>query len=379
MALRAINPRTQTNSYALNACHHEIRSGTIRRRPFANVFGGLKNEGRAFMSSQIQWLTKKFNREEKVSYFDKIRSEVPVVEKSVHDYLIGIIRATHPHRDIEIIGISEQREAHEGWDYAINDGVVPFFLQYKLPNFTGRSHYDWSIQHEARANYGFDDDEGVFHFPLRKKSQNALISQHQLLLNLEKSGENVFYASTIYKDFKNLWRAGAGFGGGQNSTWRVWHTLSILQGTRLERQFAPHVSGLIFIPPFSEVTDPPESHRFFYNSFYEVSLHSDPTNVPSMSLDELTGELAKQLNSEKRIQAQQMNESYVSRLFKSLVGNAQESSQISQSLSSSYDFSLRFQQRQQRSAAYNRWAALRQVLWQEAGIDLFLAADKPTR
>lgn len=307
---------------------------------------------------------------------DQIKTEVTVVEKSVHDFLVGVIRATAPHHDIDIIPISETRESRLGWDAAIDDGVVPLFLQYKLPSFTTRARYDWPAQNIARQDRGFDDDEGVFHFPLRKQSHSAPISQHQLLLNLQRAGEHAYYTSTVYKDFTNLWKTGAGFGPPGSGSWKAWHTISLLRGAPVRRYFVPWVSGLIFIPPHDEVPDPPEDHRIFYNGFYEASLHSDAQFMRSYDFRDLLTLVGRQLERADVISGNGMNGEYVARLFDALVGDVERRGEWVRSLLDQYAFERQSGTMRDGDTAKGRWKALHRVLWNTFGMDLVLAGKR---
>jgi len=307
---------------------------------------------------------------------DQFLSKATVIEKSVHDYLVGIIRGTAPHHDsIRIIPISEVREADEGWDAAIDDGVVPMFLQYKLPSFTTMGRRDWPAHLDQRRAYNFEDDGGVFHFALREKSATAALSQHQLLLNLQNAGEHAYYTSTVYRDFRQLWKAGHGFGPSGSGVWRAWHTVSILHGAPLDPYFVPWVSGLIFIPPHGAVTDPPEQHRFFYNELYEVSLHSDPMEVMSLTLEDVITNLRVRLGNTQRISVDRLDGGYVTGLFDTLLGDNADKRELAARLTQQYESVLaRFQQNTVMNAAERRWTALRTVLWSAFDLDLVLAA-----
>ncbi|MBN3824912.1 hypothetical protein G3O00_14980 [Burkholderia sp. Ac-20384] len=305
---------------------------------------------------------------------DEFLNKVTVIEKSVHDYLVGIIRGTAPHLEgIRIVPISETREADEGWDAVIDDGAVPMFLQYKLPSFTTMGRRDWPEHLLQRRACNFEDDGGVFHFALREKSQKSALSQHQLLVNLQDAGEHAYYTSTVYRDFRKLWGAGHGFGLPGSGAWRAWHTVSLLHNAPLDKYFVPWVSGLIFIPPHAAVTGPPESHRFFYNELYEVSLHSDPMYVRGLTLEDVVSTLRDRRSNAPRVTVDRLENGYVPGLFETLLGDNENKRELAEQLIEWYETVLARLQHADMSDAERRWTALRIVLWDAFDLDLMLA------
>lgn len=203
-------------------------------------------------------------------------SQAPVIEKSVHDYVTSIFRAGPEGRHIEITPISEIAESTRGWDASFDDGVTVFYFQYKLPDFLATPKEKLKSEMRFRRHWGFDDAHGVFTFDLRKQAANAPKSQHQYLLDLANAGELAFYLSPLFSDFKQLKKGGSLMPG--DKAWLAGH-ISMAHSEALWRHVAPHLSGLVCFPAHCEVSEPPESHKFIFNTDREVSLHSDPSVV----------------------------------------------------------------------------------------------------
>ncbi|MGN7838249.1 hypothetical protein [Stenotrophomonas sp. 22385] len=209
-------------------------------------------------------------------------SDAPVIEQSIHDYIVSIFRMSPSDRGVEIIPISPGAEAKRGWDAAVSQ-VVPLFFQYKLPDFTSRPQKTQPAAYAWREDWRFDDAGGLFHFRLRAKAKGEPRSQHELLVDLQNRGARVFYVSPTFIDLKRI-----RFGGDliNGSPWVRSH-VSFLTWNILERVDVPLFRDLICIPPHEEVDGNPEEHQFFFNQHHEVSLHSDPVQIEGISFREL--------------------------------------------------------------------------------------------
>lgn len=201
-----------------------------------------------------------------------IPSDAPVIEQSIHDYIVSIFSQWDTDRDLEIIPISPGAESSRGWDAAVKEAITLFF-QYKLPDFLQKPSESEKQVFLARRNNGFDDSGGLFRFPLRAKAKGAPQSQHDLLVDLWKKGEFAFYVSTLFTDRKKLRKLKKLPSGKTPYKWgKQWY---FHVGVQLE-VFAPFFDELICIPPCSKVENPPERHKYFYNYSRDTSLHSEP-------------------------------------------------------------------------------------------------------
>lgn len=78
-----------------------------------------------------------------------------------------------------------------GYDTEVNIQGIPFFFQFKLSNFLSRFN---------AKNYNvFNSSYYQFHLHASKKSK-----QHELLLNLENSGNPVFYVAPVFHKSNDL-------------------------------------------------------------------------------------------------------------------------------------------------------------------------------
>lgn len=243
-------------------------------------------------------------------------SDAPVIEQSIHDYIVSIFRQlTGPDRKVEIVPISPGAEATRGWDAAVVQ-AVPLYFQYKYPDFTG---CPWSSQPAAymrRKGWAFDDDAGLFHFALRAKSAKAPKSQHSFMVDLQNSGEKVFYVAPTFIDSKRLRSGGDPL---YDQAW-VNSRLTFRHGLLLDYPSVPYFEGLICIPPKMDVSDPPEDHKFYFNSFHEVSLHSDPVKAESVDLLRLIqGQVEELFSSSSK--TNENIDAYIESMLRSIVGN----------------------------------------------------------
>lgn len=244
-------------------------------------------------------------------------SDAPVIEQSIHDYIVSIFRMSPHDRGVEIIPISPGAEAKRGWDAAVNQ-VVPLFFQYKLPDFTSKPRSTQPSAYARRQEWKFDDASGLFHFRLRARAAGEPRSQHELLVDLQDRGARVFYVSPSFIDFKRL-----RFGGKliNDSPWVPSH-VSLLGWNLLERVDVPLFRELICIPPHQNVDGNPEDHQFFFNQDHEVSLHSEPTQVEVLNLRELLVDQIGLVRQSVGVVSRQNYEGFVSGVLDALAGEA---------------------------------------------------------
>lgn len=237
-------------------------------------------------------------------------SDAPVIEQSIHDYIVSIFRQlSGPARKVAIIPISPGAETTRGWDAAVNE-AIPLYFQYKYPDFTSRP---WSSQHSAymlRKSWAFDDRKGLFHFPLRERSKNATRSQHELMVDLHNTGNRVFYVAPTFIDPDRLRSGGDPI---YNRPW-INSRLSFRRGYFLDYPVVPYFEGLICIPPSINVAGKPEDHKFYFNTAHEVSLHSDPSIVESATISEIVADQIDDLLNSRGITRENVR-SYVERII----------------------------------------------------------------
>lgn len=210
-------------------------------------------------------------------------SDAPVIEQSIHDYIVSIYRQlSGPVRKVEIVPISPGAEATRGWDAAVVE-ALPLYFQYKYPDFTSRPQSSQPTAYLHRKGWAFDDREGLFHFGLRARSVTAPKSQHEFMVDLQNAGERVFYVAPTFIDVKRL------RSGGDPVYDRPWlnSRLTFRRGIYLDHPVIPYFEGLICIPPQIKVSDPPEDHRFYFNTMHEVSLHSEPIVIKSSMIEQI--------------------------------------------------------------------------------------------
>lgn len=242
-------------------------------------------------------------------------SDAPVIEQSIHDYIVSIFRLSPQDRGVEIIPISPGAEAKRGWDAAVMQ-VVPLFFQYKLPDFTSRPKTSQPAVFDRRGSWKFDDSGGLFHFRLRARAAGEPRSQHELLVDLQDRGERVFYVAPTFVDLKRL-RIGGDLVHGH--AWMRSH-LSVLGLNILERVDAPLFDDLICIPPHQHVEGNPEDHEFFFNQHHEVSLHSEPAQVEAMTLRDLIVDQIEQVGQEEGVVDHENYPAFVHRVLDALNG-----------------------------------------------------------
>ncbi|WP_147461658.1 hypothetical protein [Pseudomonas syringae group genomosp. 3] len=242
-------------------------------------------------------------------------SDAPTIEQSIHDYIVSIFRSERGRR-LEIIPISPNAEASRGWDAAVIE-AVPLFFQYKLPDFTSRPAQSQPKAAEIRKTYGFKDDNGLFHFSLRKKAAKEPRSQHDLMLSLESAGQKVYYVATDFIDQKRL-----RFGGDLHACGRPWIPRSHLFAADLlgiREYTSPWFDGLICIPPFARVSDPVENHKFLYNQNFEVSLHSEPAQALGIPLVQVIADQYALLGTDSSINENNVEKS-IAAVLRSIAG-----------------------------------------------------------
>ncbi|WP_426270489.1 hypothetical protein ACN9MB_01250 [Dyella kyungheensis] len=242
-------------------------------------------------------------------------SDAPVIEQSIHDYIVSIFRRVRGHRGlVEIIPISPGAEATRGYDAAVKE-VVPLYFQYKLPDFTSRPQSSQPEVYRQRADWAFDDAGGLFHFRLRAKATHAPQSQHQLLFELARKGAHAYYVSPTFIDQQRL-----RFGGEliANEPYALRY-MNVQYGDLLDRVEVPVLHDIICIPPCCSVDDPPESHQFFFNQKRQVSLHSDPVRVESLDLASVIDDQLRELVSGRALTQDSVNE-HVNYILRSLSG-----------------------------------------------------------
>ena len=248
-------------------------------------------------------------------------SDAPVIEQSIHDYIVSIFRMSPHDKKVKIIPISPGAEAKRGWDASVEQ-AIPLFLQYKLPDFTSKPRKTQSAAFTRRQDWRFNDANGLFHFGLRAKASNEPRSQHELLVDLQNQGKRVFYVAPNFVDFRRLREGGELIGG---LSWVPSH-VSILGWGILERVDVPLFKELICIPPYANVDGDPEDHRFFFNEHHEVSLHSEPMQVEGQSFREILVDQIQQLDDSRGEAVHRDNyESYISGVIRALAGGTDES------------------------------------------------------
>lgn len=242
-------------------------------------------------------------------------ADAPPIEQSVHDFIVSAFRRQNDfRRDVEIIPISPGAEAKRGWDAAVLE-AVPLYLQYKLPNFSSRPHQYLRTVAAQRKLWGFHDVDGVFSFRLRKKAEHEPRSQHELLVELAESGHRVYYVGPTFVDFKRLRRASDLLHNEAYLEGRI----SIQHRNLLEQVYAPMFRDLICIPPHCNVDGAPERHRFIYNFEHEVSLHSDPVIVPSLTFGDVYSDQLRLIQGNETVTPQNIEE-YSIGVLKALAG-----------------------------------------------------------
>ena len=293
-------------------------------------------------------------------------SDAPAIEQCIHDYIVSIFRAqTQRGRRLEIVPISPGAEASRGWDAAVVE-AVPLFFQYKLPDFTSQPARSQPLAADIRKSFGFNDENGLFHFRLRKKAAKEPRSQHELLLALEADGFPVYYVSTVFVDQSRL-----RFGGDLHACGRPWISKNHLIGHELEGTYeyiAPWFDGLICIPPFTAVSNPVEDHRFAFNQNLEVSLHSDPTQARAAPLIQVIADQVYLLGTDASIN-EENSDIRINSILHAVAGGFESERKLS--LVQDYYASLHSTPEKHRATLMGKLRPLAQVLKSLAGIDVF--------
>jgi len=243
--------------------------------------------------------------------------DAPVIEQSIHDYIVSIFRYHsyhHGQHPLEITPISPGAEASRGWDAAVRE-VVPLYFQYKLPDFTSRPKSSQPAIFKQREAWNFQDADGLFHFRLRAKAASAPQSQHELLVDMANKGCRAFYVSPTFVDFRRL-RYGGSLINEQAYTHvniDIWH-----KGNH-HSIVAPQFQDIICIPPTENVDNPPEDHQFFFNDKRQVSLHSDPIRIDALSLESVISDQLSAIMRSESLTSRNV-ESHVETVLQALAG-----------------------------------------------------------
>ncbi|MEW4336445.1 hypothetical protein [Chromobacterium vaccinii] len=244
-------------------------------------------------------------------------SDAPLIEQNVHDYIVSVYRrVTGPFNSVNIVPISPGAEVDRGWDAAVME-VQPLFFQYKLPDYTSRPAKSQSDAYKQRRLFKYDDSDGCFHFSLRKMAKKAPKSQHQLMFEMESSGCRVYYVAPTFIDPARL-RVG-GYPSYDDRPWIDSHHPFLLRG-HLAYASVPLFDGLICIPPTVSVPGAPEDHKFFFNTRYEVSLHSVPIEVHSRQFRIVLDDHISDLMTGEAITSESVDE-FVSRFVSLMASN----------------------------------------------------------
>lgn len=252
--------------------------------------------------------------------------------------------------------------------------VVPLYFQYKLPDFTSRPAQSQPRAEGVRRKFGFSDENGLFHFKLRKKAAKEPRSQHELMLEMDRQGHAIFYVATTFIDIDRL-----RFGGRLHKGRRPWipreHSFGH-EGDEVFEYVAPWFDGLICIPPFSEVTLPVEKHSFMFNQSLEVSLHSEPMQAQAVPLIEVISHLSNDFGGEASVNEKNVSE-YIDKVLIAVAGGeADEESllevkQYYKSLITGSDI--------YRASLMGRLRPMAQLIKALTGIDVFFAARRGRR
>jgi hypothetical protein len=291
-------------------------------------------------------------------------SDAPVIEQSIHDYIVSVFRAHRVHRP-EIVPISPGAEASRGWDASVVE-VVPLFFQYKLPDYTSRLLQSQPANARIRKDFGFSDDNGAFHFRLRKKASKEPRSQHELMLEMEKNGYQIYYVSTTFVDAARL-----RFGGDLHASGRPWISRNHVISSRSEQvleYIAPWFDGLICIPPFKDVSAPVEKHKFIYNEYLEVSLHSDPVQARAVPLIQMLSDQVYQFEGDASINERNVDY-HVNSILDSIAGRLRHEREGM--AVRDYYLSLVSGSETYRKSVMGKLRPLAQVLKALTGIDVF--------
>lgn len=299
-------------------------------------------------------------------------ADAPPIEQSVHDFIVSVFRRQADLRsDVEIVPISPGAEAKRGWDAAVLE-AVPLYFQYKLPDFSSRPNVYHKAASVVRKEWRFQDEDGLFHFRLRRQASHEPRSQHELLVELAESGHRVYYVAPTFVDFKRLRRRADLI---DNEAY-LDGTISIQHRSRLDVVYAPIFRDLICIPPHCNVDGRPETHRFYYNFKREVSLHSDPVRVPSLTFQDVYIDQLELIRGADTVTSENV-EDYTARVLKSLAGGLR-ATEVDLAQTFRYFDSHRIALLEARGTN-NLMASLRalsQTVWLMTGLHVLLTAKK---
>lgn len=295
-------------------------------------------------------------------------SDAPVIEQSIHDYIVSIFRMQPSMRKhVEIIPISPAAEATRGWDAAVME-AVPLYFQYKLPDYTHSPHRTQKAAFAKRQQWGFDDAAGLFHFYLREKAPSAPRSQHALLVDMQNQGERVFYVAPTFIDL-NLLRFGGDLLHGR--AWLPSH-VTITNWNVLERINVPLFDNLICIPPFADVDGAPEDHQFFFNLGREVSLHSEPAEVDAQTMQQVLDDQIAVLNIRRDgVITNENYREYTERVLQSLSGG-EDGRELRGAVSEYFESRLARGEVANRNPMMRHLRTLAKVVKKLAGLDMLL-------
>lgn len=296
--------------------------------------------------------------------------DAPVIEQSIHDYIVSVFRMSPSDRGVEIIPISPGAEAKRGWDAAVMQ-VVPLFFQYKLPDFTSKPKVTQPSAYIRRREWRFDDALGLFHFRLRAKAAGEPRSQHELLVDLQNRGARVFYVSPSFIDFRKL-----RFGGEliNNSPWAPSH-ISMLGWSILERVNVPLFRDLICIPPYQNVDGHPENHQIFFNQHHEVSLHSEPTQIDALNLREVLVDQIGLIRDSSVAVSRENYERFVGGVLDALAGEAGDR-EVRIEIGRFFDLHLIDVAGEADSPLMRNMRALARVVKKLSGIEMMLTVER---
>jgi hypothetical protein len=108
--------------------------------------------------------------------------------------------------------LKQEGQVGGGYDVEIPNHATPYFLQFKIPQVVTRKKKDWG--HGLEPPY--------YRMPIMSPLHSR---QHWNLLNHEKSGKKVYYATPVFdtcKDLNSFWQDG-------RLTWQNWQTKSSRQ------------------------------------------------------------------------------------------------------------------------------------------------------
>ena len=298
-------------------------------------------------------------------------NDAPLIEQNIHDYIISIYRRlTGPLNSVHLVPISPGAEVDRGWDSAVLE-VIPLYFQYKLPDYTSRPA---NSQHEAykqRKVFRFDDDDGCFHFSLRKMAKSAPKSQHQLMVDMESAGHRVYYVAPTFIDKSRL-RSG-GYPSYEDKPWIESRHPFYPRGI-LDHVHSPLFDGLICIPPTMSVSGNPEDHKIFFNIRYEVSLHSEPFTIPVRQLSAVMADHIGDLIRSQTVTAESIDD-YVDK-FIGLLANDANQANVRAAIFEYFESKISQEEDWRKNKLMMKMRALARITKKLYGIDMLIGAKR---